>query len=292
MRISGFFAHSILVSILACTVSSSWAETATTNSSGTSNSSPAPTSNAAVEGFTEPYRDIDVAAAELGVLTQVHVKEGDRVKVGQLLAQLDDSVLQAALGIVKAEMEVEGRLESAQAELDLQTDLVTKLESLRDQKHASLQEVARGISQKKVLAARVKAVYEERTVKSFEMRRIERQLEQRKINAPMDGIVTRVLKEPGEFVSPSDPVAVKLVQLDPLSIVFSVPLAQLHTLSKGGKVNLLIDSSSRHEGEIEFISPTADAQSGTTRVRVKIANPGESIGCGLPCELLLSKKAK
>lgn len=245
-----------------------------------------------VEAFTEPYRDIDVAAAEMGVLVQIHVTEGERVKAGQLLAQLDTSVLMASLEIIKAELEAEGRLASVQAELDLQTDLVEKLETLRDRKHASLQEVARAISQKKVLAARVQSVRDDQNVKTYELRRIERQLDQRRVLSPIDGIVTRVAKEPGEFVSPSDPVAAKVVQLDPLAVIFAVPLADARTLKKGGKVSVNVESAGKQEGEIEFISPTADAQSGTTRVRIKIANPGEKIASGVACQLLLPTTAK
>jgi multidrug efflux pump subunit AcrA (membrane-fusion protein) len=39
---------------------------------------------------------------------------------------------------------------------------------------------------------------------------------------------------------------------------------------------------------VEFVSPTADAQSGTVRVRVRIPNPGETIPSGVTCRLLLA----
>ena len=246
--------------------------------------------NEPIEGFTEPFHDIDVAAAEMGVLTKIHVVEGDRVRAGQLLAQLDDSVLRAALEIVKTEMATAGRLESAQAELDLQTDLLEKLQGLLDRKHASMQEVARAMSQKKVLAARLKTVNEELTIKSYEMRRIERQIDQRRVLAPIDGVVTRVPKQVGEFVSPGDPVTAKVVQLDPLIVNFPVPLPLTRELKKGGKVKLIVEGSGDQEGTIDFISPTADGQSGTTRVRVKILNPSEKIACGVPTQLILASQ--
>ncbi|MEO1979139.1 MAG: biotin/lipoyl-binding protein [Fuerstiella sp.] len=46
-----------------------------------------------IEGFTEPYADINMAASEMGTLANVAVKDGDVVKAGQLLANLDDAVL-------------------------------------------------------------------------------------------------------------------------------------------------------------------------------------------------------
>ncbi|MCA9168601.1 MAG: efflux RND transporter periplasmic adaptor subunit, partial [Planctomycetales bacterium] len=42
-----------------------------------------------IQGFTEPYQDIDVAAAEAGIVEAIHVSEGDRVHENQLLLQLD-----------------------------------------------------------------------------------------------------------------------------------------------------------------------------------------------------------
>jgi RND family efflux transporter MFP subunit len=244
-----------------------------------------------IEGFTEPYHDVDVASSEMGVITKVFVVEGDRVHAGQLLAQLDDSVLRATLEIVKCELSAEGRLRSAEAELELQTDLLDRLRGLLEQKHASMQEVARAASQKKVLAARVQTVNEELTVKSYEMRRIERQLDQRRIVAPIDGIVTRVPKQVGEFVSPGDPVSAKVVQLDPLLINFPVPLSLAHDLKRGTKVNVHVEGNGTHEGEVEFVSPTADGQSGTTRIRVKLANPGEQIACGVPSQLVIQPQS-
>ena len=38
------------------------------------------------DGFTEPYHDIEVAAAEMGLIAAIEVKEGDNVVSGQLLA--------------------------------------------------------------------------------------------------------------------------------------------------------------------------------------------------------------
>ena len=54
-----------------------------------------------VDGFTEPYRTINVSAAEQGVITTLFVKEGDTVHEGQLLATLDTDVLEATLEIAK-----------------------------------------------------------------------------------------------------------------------------------------------------------------------------------------------
>ena len=242
-----------------------------------------------IDGFTEPYRDIDVAAPEMGQIDQLAVREGDRVKAGQVLAHLDDAVWKATLEVARAAMESAGRVEAAEAELRLCQETLVKLTALHERDHATQQEVDRALAQRDVAEARVKAAQEELLVKAREYDRANVQLKQRSVISPVDGIVTQIYKDEGEFVSPSDAVVIRVVQLDPLLIVFSVPVTDLDKLAVNSKVQVRVDAIAEPiEGTVEFVSPTADAQSGTTRVRVKIPNPGEKIRGGANCHLMLS----
>jgi RND family efflux transporter MFP subunit len=242
-----------------------------------------------IDGFTEPYRDIDVAAPEMGQIDRLAVREGDRVKAGQVLARLDDEVWKASLEVARAAMESAGRVEAAEAELRLCQETLVKLTALHERDHATQQEVDRALAQRDVAEARVKAAQEELLVKAREYERADVQLKQRSVLSPVDGIVTQIYKDEGEFVSPSDAVVIRVVQLDPLLIVFSVPVTDLDNLAVNTKVQVRVDAVDKPvEGTVEFVSPTTDAQSGTTRVRVKIANPGEAIRSGANCHLMLS----
>ena len=75
------------------------------------------------EGFTEPYRKIEVAAAETGVVEKLLVREGDRVVKGQTLATLDTDVLVVSKEIATANTKAKGKLDFAQAERDLRRRL-------------------------------------------------------------------------------------------------------------------------------------------------------------------------
>ena len=245
-----------------------------------------------IDGFTEPYRDIDVAAPEMGQIDRLEVREGDRVTAGQVLARLDDAIWKASLEVARAAMDSAGRLEAAQAELKLYRETLDKLEQLQQRQHATQQEVDRALAQKDAAEARVKAAREELVVRTHEYARAGAQLEQRRIVSPIAGVVTQIYKDEGEFVSPSDPVVVKIVQLDPLLVVFLVPVVEARELAAEDRVNVRVDSAEQPvEGVVEFVSPTADAQSGTTRVRVRIANPEEKIPSGANCHLLLPARS-
>ncbi len=245
-------------------------------------------SKGAIQAFTEPYRDISVAAAEMGTLSELKVHEGQVVRQGDILAILDDEVLQASLQVAKRSMSVEGMLKSAEADVVMKQRELEKLKELRGRDHASQQEVDRIETELKVADARVQSVREDLEIKQLEARRIESQLEQRVVRAPMDGIVTELARDPGEFVSPSDPTIARIVQLDQLLIVFSVPLMHRNEVAEQETVNLLIGTEKQKAtGIVEFVAPTPDTSNSSVRVKVRVANEGREFQSGEPAELIL-----
>ena len=229
--------------------------------------------NGRIQGFTEPYADISMAAAEMGTLSAVVVKDGDVVEAGQVIANLDDGVLRASLEVARAGMEATGELESAQTQLDLKKVELEKLTGLFGRNHASQMELDRVRGEVRVAESRIQSVREDLEVRRLEHARIEAQLRQREIRSTIDGVVISVEKDRGEFVSPSDPVVARIVQLDPLLIVFSVPNVHRGELTTGQTARLKIGPAETSvEGQVEFISPTANASSGTFRVKVRLPN--------------------
>lgn len=233
----------------------------------------APESSTVVEAFTEPYRDISVAASEMGTLSEVRVVEGAIVKQGDVLAVMDDDILRASLEVARRSMNAEGLLKSAQADLDMKIQEQDKLKQLRERDHASQQEVDRIQTEIRIAEARLLSVKEDLEVKQLEFRRIESQLKQRQVIAPMDGVISELSREAGEFVSPSDPTIARLVQLDPLLIVFSVPLSQRNEVEKDQVVELKLGPDQiKAEGVVEYVSPTSDTSNSSVRVKVRLPN--------------------
>lgn len=237
-----------------------------------------------IKAFTEPYRSVEIAAAEMGTLANVAVEEGHEISAGDLLANLNEEVLSASLEVAKNLSQAGGELKSAEAELRMQQGRFEKIVGLKERRHASQTEVDRAKAQLEVAEAKLESVQDDLRAKKLDIKRIEAQLEQRRLRSPIDGVVTSIFKEEGEFVSPNDPRVMKVVQLNPLRAIFSVPQDQALRLTVKETVSLTLGDSDV-SGVVEFVSPTADAQSGTCRVKVRIENPDHLLASGLPCYL-------
>lgn len=231
-----------------------------------------PAASNAIEGFTEPYADVQLAASEMGTLDSIQVVEGDTVKAGQVIASLDDRVLKASLKVAAMAAKAVGEVDSAKASLAVREIEYQKLTELFDRRHASQRELDRAAGDLKVAQARVQIAEEESSVRQLERDRIVAQLQQRKIVSPIDGAIVEVMKESGEFVSPSDPIVARVVQLDPMLVAFSVPAEERSLLAKNQPVLMTVGSATDVTGRIEFVSPIADASSGTFRVKVVLPN--------------------
>jgi RND family efflux transporter MFP subunit len=239
-----------------------------------------------VDGFTEPFRTVEVATTEVGIITALNVREGDRVSRGQVVATLDDDLQLAWLSIAEKNCALRGRLASAQAEQRLRAVRLEKLEPLERAGHARPEEVERARADLAIAEAQVLAAEEDLVIRQLEYSKTAIQLERRKIQAPLDGIVASVLKEPGEFVAPTDPYVLTVVQLDRLFAVFSIPSPQAESIQVGNDCRLLL-AGQMVAGKVAQVAPLTDAESDTVRVKVRIDNAAGEYRSGQRCSLLL-----
>ncbi len=264
----------VLVCALLCAVASTGAEEKTSPSL-----TPA-------EGLTEPFRKIDLAAAETGLMQEIAIEEGQRVEKGQILARLDDLVLQASLAVAAAQKEAVGQIRTAEAELKLRSTRYSKLMELKQRGHATAEEVTVADSEKEVAAAKLLQAKEALKVRQLEYDRILAQIERRLIRSPVNGVVTNVFREPYEFVSYAEPVVMTVVQLDPIVAVFTLSPSEARELKLGKELSVKLNSSKQPaRGVVSYISPVLDAESGTLKVKVKIDNPSGKYRSGDRCTL-------
>lgn len=238
------------------------------------------------EGFTEPRYSIMVAASEIGRLDSVSVDIGDTVKAGQIIGQLEDSLQASSVRIAQLQAEMVGELNATEAEAELHRKRAEKLRGLASEGMARPDEVARAETDMRIAVGRMAAAREQLELRKLELERFQVQLERRKIRVPMDGVIAEVFRQPGEYITPSDPSIVRLLVIDKLFAVFSIPVEDTVGIEVGAPVKIVLRSTAETiDAAITSIAPDIDGESGTVQVRVELDNLAGRLLPGDRCTL-------
>ncbi|QDT35913.1 efflux RND transporter periplasmic adaptor subunit [Stratiformator vulcanicus] len=236
-------------------------------------------------GFSEPYRTIDVAASQMGIVSKIHAREGDQVSAGDLVGELDHRVLAIASRIAEKTATSRSALHVAEAEANLSRERMDNLRSLHARNAASNEELERAEIEFQIAQARLNGAVESLELKQLEHERVLAEIEQRMIRSPIDGVVIRIHRDEGEFTSANQPDIATVVELNPLVAVFSTTRDLARNLKTDASVEVKFDDRQKARGIIEYISPVTEARSGTVEVRVRIPNPQLKLRSGERCSI-------
>lgn len=212
-------------------------------------------------GTLQAEREVKLITEEEGRIAELPFHEGDRVKKGELLVQIDDTQLRAELQKAAATRR--------QAELD-----VKRLTRLQHSKVVAEDELARARTALDV------ALAEE------DLLRI--RLGNTRITAPFDGVISQRLAEPGDAVAKFTHL-LTLTATDTLLAELAVSELHLTGLSVGDPVTIKIDAlgDQRFEGRILRIHPTVDPVTRQGIVEVRLDKPPEEAKPGQLCRVEL-----
>lgn len=255
--------------------------------SGQSRSSRVSLSNGyAPDGVLEPWKTSDVACVESGLLEELLVHLGDQVKTGEPLAKIESSAMATQLRIVEAQAAASGRQMAALADVELNHRRVEALQSARENRFSSQSELERAQADLKISQGRLASEVEEQEILRLQVVRLKHQIQQRTVVAPIDGMVTKFHRELGEFVSPTSPEVLRIVDVSRLRASFFLKVDEVESLPRDGKVRVRLGNDQETLATLEHVSPVADGESGLIEVRVLIDNPELKI-LGSRCALLL-----
>lgn len=244
-----------------------------------------------IVAFTEPFRTAVLVPSESGHMESLNAEVGDRVTSGQVLGSLDCEILRAQRKIALAKAESTGELKAAQAELKVRQSLYERYLALRQESNeASELEVERKRADYEIQQAKVSSVEDILTLHRLEVELLDAQIHKRELISPVNGVISSVDFEQGDFVAPGQnkPV-VTLVEIDRLRVTFHVPNRLAAHLAVGDTTSLrLVEQALSAEGKIETISPVTDPRTGTIQVQIVIPNSTYSIRSGWRCEYLLA----
>jgi len=214
---------------------------------------------------------VDVAPASAGEVLAVHVRVGDPVRAGQVLATLDERdardalrMAQARLDAMQSELAV-SELEVAEAARRVASErrLAAAGASSQDGLDAAAFGATRTLAERRAARA---ALLEQRAV--VEQRR--RELTETSVAAPFDGSVARLHREAGASVGPSLPI-VRIVGTTGVRVRFAVPPAAARALAIDDALRVEVETMERPiAARVRRIAAHVDAASGLVIVEAEI----------------------
>lgn len=238
------------------------------------------------QGVLAPWKVCRVAFSESGLVHEIHVAPGAFVKVGQKLASLDIDQQVILVEMAKVQAEATGKLDSARAEVELNRRKLAAIEAGRQKNFTTQTELERAQVELRISEGKLANELNQAQVEQLNLKKLQTQLNQRTVFAPISGTVVRILKEVGEFVAPTSPEVLEIVDTSRLRATFYLAASEVRTLNSVGKAAIDVDGQ-QVAAELEYVAPVADGESGLIEVRLVVDNPNRQV-IGSSCTLVLS----
>jgi RND family efflux transporter MFP subunit len=232
----------------------------------------------------------DVGAERNGRIMSINVHIGDRVKKGQILAQLDDRELQAACASHKARMaSLQAEYHEWQAEqLTAEADL-RRADAMREARIISEENWEHAKYRVDETIAEVARYRDETAAAEADLDGANLQLEQSRIVAPFSGVVGRSSVREAQEVKPGD-VLFWVTAESPLQVLFTVPETSMAEFAAGRRLDLTsADYPGLHQaGKIARVSPVVDPASGSVQVVGAVIRPSALLKPGMTMQVRLA----
>jgi RND family efflux transporter MFP subunit len=198
-----------------------------------------------VQGTVDARQSIEVTAEGMGVVRNIKVREGQKVTKGQVMAELDQTVLLQSIE------EIKGQLDFAQ-------QLYTKQANLWKQNIGSEVQYLSAKNQKESLERRLATV--------------QSQLDMTRIKAPVSGTVDQVYLKLGQSAAMGMP-AVRVVNFDDLRVITDLSESYVSRVREGATVDLEFkDLNINAQGRIAYVARSISALNRTFRAEVPLNN--------------------
>lgn len=222
-----------------------------------------------VTGTLQAVHQTTVQSRVASDITDVLVREGERVTKGQVLARLGVQDLDARV------KQSEAQLASASVEAQLSRALVDRNRKLFEKNYFSENDFARSQGEAE---AREEAVRAQQAMVDI----ARKALNDAVVRAPMSGIVAKRYVEPGSSVG-MDARLFEIVDLGEMELQVSVPAPEVPRLRVGHPVQFTVDGfgTRRFDGQIARINPVADAATRAIAVYVRVKNSDAALKGGM-----------
>lgn len=227
-------------------------------------------------GTVEPYDTVTVRSRVDGQVIKIGFRQGQMVKEGDVLAEIDPRPYQAALDqALSKKAQDEANLKNAQLNLQRYT-------TLAQQDFASRQQLDTQQATVDQLTAQIKG--DQAAIDNAQT-----QVSYTTITAPLSGKTGFRLVDPGNIVHAADTTGiVTIVKLQPISVVFTAPEEQVPAINNAlaaGEVPVIALSSdglrTLSQGHLALVNNAVDQASGDIRMKATFQNTDNALWPGL-----------
>lgn len=220
-------------------------------------------------GSLAPVVQTAVKSKVPGEVTRVLVREGEAVKSGQLMAQIDTTDLQARLDAQAA------ALEEAKARLKIADKNRANNQQLLRQKFISQNAYDTADSTYEAAGAGVRS-------QEAQLRIARKALDDAAVRAPIEGVVASRTVHAGEKVG-VDQALFTLVDLGRMEIEAPAPASEIPSVRAGQAASFRVDGFAERafEGRVERINPTAQPGSRAITLYISVRNPDGALRGGM-----------
>ncbi len=238
------------------------------------------------EGIAYPSKQVVLNAPIDGKVAAILIEEGQRVKKGDLLAQMDDAEQQVVVASARLQNESDAEVARAQFALDEAVILFERATETYEKDAASEWEVRRAQLQKDQAQADLRIAQDRKALAKVNLELEEARLQRMRVPAPFDGEVIEHSAEPGATLTRTDPV-LAVAALDPLEAHINLPVSvfgkleigRTYQLEAGDPINAVLP------GKLKHIYRIIDTASETVRCVFTIDNPDAELIAGFPVRM-------
>ena len=223
-------------------------------------------------GTVRAVQSSQLSSQVMGNIVAINVREGDRVRRGQVLAVIDDAQPKAALDRANgAVLAAEKEVSAVNADYGLAEATLRRYQTLYDKKSVSPQEFDEVKARQQAVLARREMAQAGQQQAQAALAQARAQYDYTRIRAPFDGVVTEKKGDAGALASPGMPL-LTVEDTGRFRLEASVDESEIGFVHAGANVDVALDSlpDKLISGKVAQIVPAADPASRTFLVKVDL----------------------
>ena len=238
---------------------------------------------ASPQGITQAVGEVRLSMSVPGRVDAILVREGMRVRKGDLLLHLDRSLEELEVKRREVMLEDAAKLEELRVREKMLTEQVSHARTLLESGGVSRKLVEDEELALQAASAERKALEYAKRREKVELDLAREAYERRHMRSPIAGVVTKIVPRVGESVPPNEPI-LTVVDISRVRFNGTFPAASATRLRAGTMVTIRIQQEGKtlsRQARVSFVSPVADPSSGLVELIAEFDNPDGAVRPGM-----------